>query len=205
MQVPYVGDAEISRRAEEFLLNNHPSLDLPIPIESIVEEKLGLFILPVKHLETHCDVAGTMSKDFKSILVDERTYELNIPRTRFTLAHEVGHFILHRDIFERENGSYDVDRFISFHNSLSEDSYRKLEIQAFLFGEALLCPHKLFVDVVQKSIDDLGGMDSLVVTDVEKIATNISEKFLISGKAAVSKLRRDFPAIIELVQANMPF
>jgi len=104
MEVPYISDDVIFHRAESFLEEFHPDNTLPVPIEEIAEKKLGLMILPIANLEVFCEISGTMSKDFKTILIDEKTYENQESRTRFTVAHEIGHFILHKELFEKANG-----------------------------------------------------------------------------------------------------
>ena len=99
MDVPFVDDDQIFHHAEDFLEKYHPTQKAPVPIEEITEFGLGLTIFPTKILESGCEVSGTLSKDFQTILIDERTFEKFEERARFTIAHEVGHYVLHKDIF----------------------------------------------------------------------------------------------------------
>jgi len=205
MNVPFVSDDQIFHIAENFLKNYNPSNILPVPIESIAEQQLNLMILPIQDLEVQCEVAGSISKDFNAILIDEKTYINQEKRARFTIAHEVGHCVLHKEIFSKANGSYSKREFVVFQNSLDGTNHKRLEIQAFRFAEEVLCPRQMFSDVVQETIEELGGTGSMIITDVEKILNRVSQEFLISSKAALNKLRRDFPGIIESIQSNNPF
>lgn len=205
MNVPYVGNDEILVKAEEFLDQFHPTRSLPVPIEEIVELGMGLVVIPILNLEALCEIDGSMSKDFKSILIDERTYNIQVDRARFTLAHEVGHFVLHKDMFMRANGHYNTDDFIAFQNNLSSGDYKRLEIQAHFFAEGILYPKGKFADVVAHKIDELGGVEGLVPADLEAIVQTVSEQFGVSIKAAFNKVRREFPSIVESAMSNDPF
>jgi len=205
MEVPFLDDYSIYNSARGFLQTYHPSLVLPIPIENIIEIKLGLNILPIKNLESGCHIDGSLGKDFKTILIDEYEFEHLIQRARFTLAHEVGHFTLHKTVFEKSGSFVDEEEFLAFQNRLGDREYKRLEIQAYRFAEEILFPKSILASIVEETIKKLGGLDALVVTDFEKILSVISEKFDVSDKAAFNKVRRDFPSLFETIEANVPF
>ena len=50
LHIQYLPYQQIGQRAEEFLLRYHPSRLLPVPIEEIVEFKLGVDIVPIPNL-----------------------------------------------------------------------------------------------------------------------------------------------------------
>jgi Zn-dependent peptidase ImmA (M78 family) len=52
-------------------------------------------------LHTLIETDGFITSDLKEIYVDESVYTKWPNRYRFTLAHEVGHAILHRDLFRQ--------------------------------------------------------------------------------------------------------
>lgn len=203
--IPFLDNNRLDILAEEFLVEHNSQKILPVPIEEIAEAQLGLLILPVSHLETTCEISGTMSKDFRTILVDEKTYNTQGDRTRFTVAHEVGHYILHKEAFEKANGTYTIEDFVSFQNGMTIETYKKLEYQAFRFAESTLFPKVLLNETVEKIVSELGGKDKLIITDVEILIERISAKFGISGRACFNKLKRDYPSIIEMASANIPF
>jgi Zn-dependent peptidase ImmA (M78 family) len=205
MEVPFISDDDIFHIAEEFLNKYHPELTLPVPIEKIAEVGMELSILPVKSLEPTCDISGTIGRDFNTILIDESTYEKQEDRARFTIAHEIGHVMLHKDIFEEHNGSYSVEEFVKFQNNLSRENHKRLEIQAYRFAEEVLYPKEKLKEVVSQVVKNLGGVDSLLVGDIGTISREISSKFLVSERAAFNKLKREFPKIVETATLDLPF
>ncbi|GEM_PF-3573617 len=74
------------------------------------------------------------------------------PRYRFTMAHELGHHVLHSKIFE-DSGTESVQE-TEITLSLGASQQQKLEIQANLFASYLLMPQKLVV-VLYKILFDI--------------------------------------------------
>lgn len=71
--------------SDKFLKKYHPSLSLPIPIEEIAEQKLGLTILQEMDLKKNYDVDGFLTSDLKTIFLDFNMYLKYENRTRFTI------------------------------------------------------------------------------------------------------------------------
>jgi len=63
LEIPYFSYTDIGKRAQNFLTEYHPSFEIPIPIEEIVDVKLGLDIVPINNLY----------KDFVPILLNPST------------------------------------------------------------------------------------------------------------------------------------
>ena len=103
---------EIRNYANHFLKQYHPCREIPIPIEEIAEFQMGLDIVPVLGMLKNFDVDGFTSSDLSNIYVDEFIYSNRPGRYRFTLAHEVGHIILHKEIYSK--GRYFVTRKLGF-------------------------------------------------------------------------------------------
>ena len=66
---------ELSRVAQEFLATHHPSGELPVPLEEIIEFDLELDIVPVPGLMTDLDVDAFITADLKEIRVDKYIQE----------------------------------------------------------------------------------------------------------------------------------
>ena len=95
---------EIRKLAEDFrTIYVDPPDKIPVPIEEIVEFGLGLEIVPKDRLKSTIDVDGFLSNDLKTIYIDGKIYsdKRYSNRLRFTLAHEVSHYILHEDIIKK--------------------------------------------------------------------------------------------------------
>ena len=67
------------------------------------------------------------------------------PRWRFTLAHEIGHYILHERICSNNKINSMSDNEMSLDFTISNASIKQLEIQANMFASNLLIPEDLFL------------------------------------------------------------
>jgi Zn-dependent peptidase ImmA (M78 family) len=125
--------------AARFLRESGYQDAIPVPIEYIVEAHLHLDIIPVPNLLRDFDVDGYTSHDLTSIYVDESVFERSPSRYRFTLAHEVGHIVLHKEYFRRLHfGS--VTDWKHFLEDLDPNDHSKLEYQGYTFGGLVLVP-----------------------------------------------------------------
>jgi hypothetical protein len=87
---------EIHRAAHEFLRQNWEGGGIPVDIELLVE-KQDYFIIPLPGLRSLLGIDACSRISTKEIYVDGDFYSNPklVNRFRFTLAHELGHFILH--------------------------------------------------------------------------------------------------------------
>ncbi len=117
----------------------HSEDTIPTPIEEIAEIKCGLNIIPLPGLRDLLDVDGFISSDLSSITVDQFVLERRLNRYRFTLAHELAHLYLHRDIYaELKFGS--LKEWKLFQSEVDESDYNWLEYQAYAFAGLVLVP-----------------------------------------------------------------
>jgi hypothetical protein len=136
MEFVQLSHDDIEKEAKHFLDTFFADLDtphvLPIPIESIAEHYLGYDIeISDEGVFANPLVLGGIMFDEKKIMVNAAT-ESHEGRYSFTLAHEVGHHVLHKAIFEAANNDTMVCR---------EDANKPIEErQADHFAGALLMP-----------------------------------------------------------------
>jgi len=130
----YLGYGEIGERAESFINRHHPSRELPIPIEKIIEFQLGLDIVPHPNLYLNFRINGFLTSDRTAIFVDERQFSQYWEKYRFTLAHEVGHYVLHEKAFGEVVWS-GVDEYKDFIMSMDKEALDRFEIQGNYFAE----------------------------------------------------------------------
>jgi hypothetical protein len=153
--LPYLPYDEIRRRAAAFLKEKDRLNPLPIDIEMIVEEDLGLDIIPVPNLRAVIETEAFLSSDLKAISVDESLLkgEAYLRRYRFTLAHEVGHFLLHSHIYGqyRFSLSHEWRNWVS---QLDEGQRSWLEKHANDFAGHLLVPTEHLQREVQLLLPD---------------------------------------------------
>lgn len=90
--------AQQIRAAAEAVLNDHQlERAIPVEIEAIIEFGFEIEIRPLKALYDRFGFEGALSRDLGTILVDADIQRRSLNRHRFTLAHELGHRVLHGD------------------------------------------------------------------------------------------------------------
>jgi len=147
LKAPYFSYETLKERANAFLAQYHSSGELPIPVEEIIDLQLGINIIPIRGLQRVLSVDAFLSQDLKSISIDEAVFEGNQHRYRFSLAHELAHLVLHREIY-KELGSDSISEWKESILRIPDREYRYLEIQANKFaGLILVPPGKLAVEL----------------------------------------------------------
>ncbi|MDX2198004.1 MAG: ImmA/IrrE family metallo-endopeptidase [Phycisphaerae bacterium] len=148
--VRYLPAAEIERRAARLLADYQQQRGaadvLPVPIDEIVELHLQLR-LEITNLSQRLAIPGVLGalyRENRCIAIDASLDPNNHPaqegRYRFTLAHEVGHWQLHRSIggvtlLELATEQITAEQRVRTH--------QRIELQANLFASCLLMPRRL--------------------------------------------------------------
>ncbi len=113
----FISQEEIDAQADYIYSNYWKNDSIPVDIELIVE-KIGLEIIP---MDLPANVDAYLKLDCTGIVVNETYFynERSINRLRFSIAHELGHFILHRNIIENLNFEYLIlFQDLDFHSRL---------------------------------------------------------------------------------------
>lgn len=100
IEVPYLSYEHLKRAAENTLAGSAFSSRFPVDIELIVEKDFGIEVIPFRGLQDRFSFDAFISQDAKTISVDEFVLEKRINRYRFSLAHELGHRVLHEEILQ---------------------------------------------------------------------------------------------------------
>jgi Zn-dependent peptidase ImmA (M78 family) len=163
LQVPYIADEIIELDAEALLADyarrNGVEISVPIPIENIVEKQLKLHVgfddlhrrlgVPRNGLGLDPDILGASWFEAREIVIDESLDPEEHPsregRYRFTLAHEGGHWRLHRPLVQanrRQESLFGHPRqpTVIYRSSQSKE---RAELQADLYASCLLMPRTL--------------------------------------------------------------
>ncbi len=144
MKVPWLSKEKIALKALE-LINNFQLLakyevQPPIPVEDIIERYLGLKLIyhDLDKMFGTRDVLGATYVKLKTICVNERLFEYGSEgRLVFTIAHEIGHWVLHRQHINVQGKDGSMQVIVSKKNS--KDT---IEWQADYFASCLLMPEK---------------------------------------------------------------
>jgi Zn-dependent peptidase ImmA (M78 family) len=135
------------------LLEENNVRSAPVPVDAIARA-VGL---DVRYAPTTDDVSGALIRNGKSavIAVNSAQHE---NRQRFTIAHEIGHFILHKQTMRH----FDEDFRIDYRNAVSSEATQRSEIEANGFAASLLMPQNfLRRDLLRMDVDESDPDDAI--------------------------------------------
>jgi Zn-dependent peptidase ImmA (M78 family) len=169
---------ELAREHGVYSVARHLRLDyaglkkrLGVPVDAIARTA-GL---DVRYAPTTDEVSGALIRNGKTavIAVNSAQHE---NRQRFTIAHEIGHFILHK----RAQRHFDEDFRIDYRNALSSEATRQDEIEANRFAATLLMPESfLRRDLSRIEADDC---------DTDYVIQTLSVRYKVSRRAMELRL-----------------
>ena len=163
LKVAYVSDEAIEKDAQALLADHARGpggpIEAPIPIDDIIEKhlKIGiefddthrLFGVPRSGIGFDPDILGAIFFDQKRIVIDESLDPDANPakegRYRYTAAHEVGHWQLHRALFGKDPAQTSLLEPHAAPSVVCRTSQAKerIEFQADFYASCLLMPRKL--------------------------------------------------------------
>jgi hypothetical protein len=140
-KAPYITQAQVWQQADDFRARFWKPEELPVDVMSIAEFDLGLQITPMSRLREDVDIDALLLNDWQTLVVDQGYYmdDRYQNRIRFSVAHELGHYILHKAAFEQiPRGS--AEEWIAFVSEMPEREYSFLESHAYEFAGRFLVP-----------------------------------------------------------------
>jgi hypothetical protein len=214
-RVPFLPEKHIEEEAQLLLAEwaeTHPAvLEPPVPLEDILELHLGLAFC-VSDLQTelgHPDVLGGIWFGDRMIKVDRSLDPTVRPkllgRYRFTLAHEVGHWRLHRQHLIDDPSAkslFEANCEPAFVQRSSQNPPE--EVQANAFAAAVLMPRGMVYDawVRWQGRDDPVPISDLPVGDyhadrqanqemaMDRFCKPLAERFEVSAQAMRYRLQK---------------
>lgn len=136
--IKFLSPQDIEDAAESFLKEHHPARSLPIPIEEILDLKLGINIVPIPGLFNLHNIDAFLSSDLTELYIDHDHLEYRYSRARYSLAHETGHLILHEDYLARlKIDSLEMWKEVVLGKGTG---HAMMETQANMFASFLLMP-----------------------------------------------------------------
>ena len=158
-------------RLTQRLLADHGVEAPPIPVESIAKAmKCRVVFSPLE------DVSGILvrSSEGATIGVNERQPPV---RRRFTIAHELGHLLLHSG----NQVTYDHDFRVNLRSSASSEGRDVEEIEANFFAASLLMPDPLL---------EADPRTLFIHVDDDRGVGEIAKTFKVSQQAMTLRLAR---------------
>jgi Zn-dependent peptidase ImmA (M78 family) len=188
IRLPRLSDEEIRTRADEFR-EKYWGTKLPIDVELIVERSLDLLIIPVPDLRFHAHTDAYLSGNLREIVVDPSSPDVRI---RFSVAHEIGQYILHKEIImQLRTDSYEEWKEIQ--RNLPEALWGRAEYQAREFAGRLLVPPELLIQEL-RLLKPLIEKGKQVVPDLEEsairelVGPKLAKKFYVSDEVIVRRM-----------------
>ena len=194
-KAPYNPKERIWQEADRLRAAHPAGRELPVKILDLAEFDLHLDLVPVNGLREQLDIGALLMGDLKSILVDKRAFmspRLEY-RLRFSVAHEIGHLVLHRDIYAGLQHTTATEWF-DYISAIPEVEYGWVEWQAYEFAGRLLVPPEPLREAFQAAIQSAqaaGYSDWLAADEaaLDYIATRIAPKFGVSAEVIAKRLR----------------
>lgn len=235
IKVRYLSEDEIEKEAEQLLAEYTETagaaFKLPVPVEEITTYHLALRLgfanlhetLRIPMLRDQPDILGAIWVDTEAVLIDRSLDPKRNPsmagRYRFSVAHEIGHWRLHRSYVTK-----DANQASLFDGSpeptvicRSSQAKEPIEWQADFFGSCLLMPrhwvHKEWQECLgrtrplllsdlrpngrvmmraQTKIYEQGRSETGAVDDAlfEEVARPIARRFEVSAPAMRIRLEK---------------
>lgn len=162
-----IGIKEAERKARA--IHESRGYIIPLNVTALAEE----FGIAVQPRELADNISGMLAvRGEHAVMHINKNHHGN--RKRFTVAHEIGHFVLHRSQSE-----VFVDAF--YRNDDSSKGINPEEIQANAFAAELLMPEKVLREKL--SVQPLDVFD-------EEALTQLAEEFEVSPQALAIRLTR---------------
>lgn len=194
IKAPFLPYDKLRVVAAEFLAEHHPSVSIPIPIESIIERHFEMDIIPMPGMIDAVGSDSSISRDLTTIYVDEGIYKHRYTRYRFSIAHELSHRLIHGDIFAQLDYST-LEGWKAAVGSIPEEPYGWIEHQAYGLAGLILVPEgplerefELVVNLANDAGVDLFNSDAGARSLAE---SQIARRFEVSPGVIQRRLKID--------------
>lgn len=163
-----------TQKEAQHLLKSAGVVHPPVPVEKLAERlKAKLSFEP---FEGHDEISGILYRDERRVVIGINSSHAKT-RQRFSIAHEIGHLLLH-------DGDLFVDKtvrlnFRSKKSSLAEDTQ---EIEANQFAAELLMPREMIEREIKKRADKRKSVSEDV------LAVELASVFEVSKQAMEYRL-----------------
>ncbi|MBN1348525.1 ImmA/IrrE family metallo-endopeptidase [candidate division KSB1 bacterium] len=123
--------------------------------------------------------------------MDQRYYR----RLRFTIAHEIGHLVLHREEIEKCQFRTEAD-WIRFREDMSEDDLFWFEQQAYEFAGRLLVPMPQLMNKLKVHRDKIRTFRDMTESDddellIKAISRIVCDKFDVSESVISRRIKNE--------------
>jgi len=194
-KAPYLRRTDIWRQADELRQRLLPQGTLPVPVLDLVEFDLGLELVPKASLRRAGDIDALLLGDLKTIVVDRDAFmdPRAENRLRFSVTHEIGHLILHGELY-RNLRHANAEGWREFIKNIPEREYSWLESHAYEFAGRFLVPPVTLRESLKTAVETartagFTEWDASGETALGFIANHICRQFGVSAEVIARRLR----------------
>src|SRR4051794_35364169 len=162
--------AQTIRKYVDRLLSESSIRNPPVPVDRVAE-RLGAAI---KLAPFDGELAGVLMRRGSEVIIGVNSRH-HSNRQRFTIAHEIGHLVLHKPDFHLDK-KLEIQR----RDSVSSLAVDPDEIEANRFAAELLMPHSMILNDLRRAIVD-------VEEDQEEIRS-LAERYSVSLQAMTLRI-----------------
>ncbi len=180
ISIPYLSNNQIARIANNLLasIGNTP----PIEVDLLAEKK-GFELIPMAGLRNLSSTDAYLSHNKKEIAYDPDVVNVRI---RFSIAHELGHYYLHKNIINEVRFA-DYSEWRELLKEIPGWFWAKVERQANEFAAQLLMPRDSLDKIIFEYKDEIKIAKQFIADDIEAIrdylAIPLSKRFEVSEEA----------------------
>ncbi len=169
--------------------------EYPLDIEGIIEFDLDIeirFCYGV-HDDFGSPAQICPGNEMPIIIVDYDQYRANSPYYRYSLAHEIGHYILHKNWLNEVWKQVDsIETWKKIITEIPHEDYEWFEGQAEEFASFLLAPEAVFEPFIETQLKKLNETNRKLNPEdiLPYLAVPVSKHFGMSNSAAQARIRK---------------
>lgn len=186
-KLPYKSDVAIEKVVEGFLDTHYKSKKLPIDVEYILQFSLKIELNVIPNLKKLSGVECYINTSFTMITIDSDYFDKYVARARFSIAHEIGHLVLHKDYYNSHPFNT-TSEYIKTMQSITEADNKRLEIQANIFAGYLLMPTPQLNQEIKKITLALGGTKNMTITNLQDVRDKFTNIFEVSEQVVEKQI-----------------
>lgn len=196
-KAPFLPKEQIWQIADDFRDEVWPEGNIPLDIMSVVEFELDMQFRAIPSLRATDDIDALLLGDWQTILVDKELFmdDRYSNRLRFSIAHELGHYVLHQNVFEQIPRT-SVEEWIRFMCNMPEKEYSFIEHHAYEFAGRFMVPPAALEKGLRNIIEiaERNGVPKSALTDDQHLAylsNGIAKAFDLSSEVIERRLKKE--------------
>lgn len=194
----WIDEDQLRKLADQIRQEYWPEDILPVDTVKIVELRLRFDVELVIGLLSALDMDAYLKTDLSGIVVDHDCYMQDkfANRLRFSLAHELGHYFLHKNVYS-ELPLYSIEDWKDFILNVPEAEYGAFEWQANEFAGRFLVPYDKLKYRVEEALGMIKewGLNEFLRKAPDAVLSRVSpflrKAFGISEQVIVLRVKRE--------------